>query len=203
MTNESRRVQIQAVVVGARTGLSNKLGDIRWFLLLRGVFAIALGLFALLWPDVNLAILVLAVGAYCIADGAVGLVSALRQPELREQFVQALVALGIGAVLVFWPGATLRTLLVLLGAAALIAGVGQILTGRRLPVDDPERSAIMKIGYAAAVVGVVLALWPGSGIAVISWVIGVAAILIGCLLVYLGSRFRHLRTRLDIMGKGQ
>jgi len=203
MTNEVRREQIQAVVAGARTGVSNKLGDIRWFLLLRGVFAIALGLFALLWPDVNLATLVLAVGVYCIADGAAGLVSALRQPELREQFAHALVVLGIGAVLVFWPGATLRTLLVLLGVAALIAGIGQILTGRRLPVDDPERSAIMNIGVAAVVVGLVLALWPGSGIAVISWVIGIAAILIGCLLIYLGSRFKHLRTRLDTMDNDQ
>ena len=75
MTNEVRREQIQAVVAGARTGVSNKLGDIRWFLLLRGVFAIALGLFSLLCPDVNLATLVLAVGVYCIADGAAGLQS--------------------------------------------------------------------------------------------------------------------------------
>ena len=66
----------------------------------------------------------------------------------------------------------------LLGAAAVIAGIGQILTARRLPADDPERGAMMTIGIAAAVVGLVLAFWPGSGVAVISWVIGIAAILI-------------------------
>jgi uncharacterized membrane protein HdeD (DUF308 family) len=197
MTNEPRREQIQKLAAGARSGVSNKLGDLRWFLLLRGGFAVALGIFALFWPDVNLGTLVLAVGVYCIADGATGLVSALRHPELREQFVHALVVLAIGGVLVFWPGATLRTLLVLLGAAALIAGISQILTARRLPTDDPERSATMRIGVAAAVVGLVLAVWPGSGVAVISWVIGIAAILIGSLLIYLGSRFKHLKSRLD------
>jgi uncharacterized membrane protein HdeD (DUF308 family) len=197
---ELRKEQVQAVAAGARMGVSNKLGDIRWFLLLRGVFAIALGLFAIFWPDLNLAMLALAVGVYCVADGAVGLISALRQPDLREQFAHGLVVLAIGAVLVFGPGATLRTLLILLGLAALIAGTGQILTARRLPVDDPERSTIMGIGAAATVVGLVLVLWPGSGIALISWVIGIAAILIGCLLIYLGSLFKRLKTRLDTAG---
>lgn len=49
-------------------------------------------------------------------------------------------------------------------------------------------------------VGLVLAFWPGSGIAVISWVIGIAAILIGAFLIYLGSRFNRLETRLDTPG---
>jgi uncharacterized membrane protein HdeD (DUF308 family) len=58
----------------------------------------------------------------------------------------------------------------------------------------------MTIGIAAAVIGVVLAFWPGSGIAVISWVIGIAAILIGAFLIYLGSRFKHLEGRVDTLG---
>lgn len=51
-----------------------------------------------------------AVGIYCLVDGAAGLVGALRHPELREYLAQALIVLGIGAVLVFWPETTVRTL---------------------------------------------------------------------------------------------
>jgi len=40
-----------------------------WSFLLRGVFATALGLFALLWPELSASVLALAVGFYCIADG--------------------------------------------------------------------------------------------------------------------------------------
>jgi uncharacterized membrane protein HdeD (DUF308 family) len=193
---EIRRERVQAVVTGVRTGVSDKLASIWWSFLLRGIFAIALGIFAIFWPGMSLGILVFAVGLYCVADGAAGLVGGLRHPELRENIVQALIMLGIGAVLVFWPATTLRTLLVVLGAAALIVGISQILTARRLPTDKPERSAIMAIGAAAAVVGLALALWPGSGVAVISWVIGIAVILIGALLIYLGSRFKRLETRI-------
>ncbi len=201
--NEIRRERFRTVAIGLRAGVSNKLGSIWWAFLLRGVFAIALGIFALFWPSQSLSVLVFAVGLYCVADGATGLVGALRFPELREHLVQALVVLGIGTVLVFWPAATLRTLLVLLGAAALIVGIGQILTARRLPTDDPERGAIMTIGITAVLVGLVLAFWPGSGIAVISWVIGIAVILIGALLIYLGSRFKRLETRIGTLGDGE
>ena len=201
--NEIRRERFRTVAIGLRAGVSNKLGSLWWAFLLRGVFAIALGIFALFWPSQSLSVLVFAVGLYCVADGATGLVGALRFPELREHLVQALLVLGIGTVLVFWPAATLRTLLVLLGAAALIAGIGQILTARRLPTDDPERGAIMTIGITAALVGLVLAFWPGSGIAVISWVIGIAVILIGALLIYLGSRFKRLETRIGTRGDGE
>ena len=179
MTDEHdiRRERIRAAAIDVRTGVSQKLGSVWWSFLLRGLFAIALGIFAVFWPGLSLSVLVLAVGIYCIADGAAGLIGALRHPELREYLAQALIVLGIGAVLVFWPGASLRTLLVLLGAAALIVGIGQILTARRLPADDPERSAMMTIGIAAAVVG--------------------------AFLIYLGSRFKRLDARLTMHGTGR
>jgi uncharacterized membrane protein HdeD (DUF308 family) len=132
-----------------------------------------------------------------IADGLTGLIAAIRYPELREQLAQALIVVVLGVVLFLWPGVTLRLLLVLLGAAALLAGVGQVLTALRLPADDPERGIILMIGSTAALVGLAVAVWPGGGIAVISWVIGIAAILLGALLLSVGSRFRRLATRLD------
>jgi len=94
--NERRGERVQTVAAGVRAGVSSKLGSIWWSFLLRGIFAIALGIFALFWPALSLSILVLAVGLYCVADGVAGLVGALRYPDLRENLVQALVVLGIG-----------------------------------------------------------------------------------------------------------
>jgi uncharacterized membrane protein HdeD (DUF308 family) len=197
MTNNARHAKARAAAAAVRTGVSDKLGSLWWSFLLRGALAIALGLFALFWPSQNLDVLVFAVGLYCVADGLTGLAAAIRYPELREQLVQALVVVGLGAVLLLWPGATLRLLLVLLGAAALLAGAGQVLTALRLPADDPERGMILIIGSAAALVGLAVAIWPGGGVAVISWVIGIAAILLGALLIFVGSRFKRLGGRLD------
>jgi len=195
MENQGKSEHLQKVAGRLKTGVQNKLADIWWFLVVRGALAVALGAFALFWPDKNLNLLIMAVGLYCLADGAVGLISAVRQPEFRENLVQALILLAVGAILLWWPGATLRTLLVLLGAAILFMGFGQVLVARRLPTGDTDRATTMNMGIAAIVIGVVLALWPGSGVAVISWVIGIAALLIGALLIFLGTRFRKLRNR--------
>ncbi len=198
--NENARRQLGAAAAGLKGGLAGKLGDFWWFLLLRGIFAILLGVFALFWPDQNLRVLVLAVGIYCLADGVVGVVGALRDSQLREYLFQAVLVLVIGAVLVMWPGATLRTLLTLLGAAVFVAGCGQFLTARRMGADDPEKGSASRVGLVVAVIGLVLAFWPGSGIAIISWVIGIAALLLGALLVFLATRFRRLRARVEGMG---
>jgi uncharacterized membrane protein HdeD (DUF308 family) len=197
MNNDAGQERARAAAAAIRTDVSDKLGGLWWSFLLRGAFAIALGLFALFWPSASLGIFVVAVGLYCIADGLTGLIAAIRYPELREQLVQAVIVVGLGVVLLLWPGATLRVLLVLLGAAALLAGAGQILTALRLPADDPERGTILIIGSATALVGLAVAVWPAGGIAVISWVIGIAAILLGALLISIGSRFKRLGARLD------
>jgi uncharacterized membrane protein HdeD (DUF308 family) len=42
------------------------------------------------------------------------------------------------------------------------------------------------------VVGAVLILWPGSGVVTISWLIGLAALLLGGLMVYLALRLKRL-----------
>ena len=72
MHEQARQVRVQV----AATGVSGKLGSIWWSFLLRGLFAIALGLFALFWPALSLSVLVIAVGIYCLVDGAAGLVGA-------------------------------------------------------------------------------------------------------------------------------
>ncbi|WP_167854712.1 HdeD family acid-resistance protein [Mangrovimicrobium sediminis] len=196
MDNKNRRQQLEETAAEVKAGLAGKLGDIWWFLMLRGVLAVLLGIFALFWPDQNLRVIIVAAGIYCLADGVTALIGALYHSTLREQLAQAILVIAIGAVLVFWPGATLRTLLMTLGAAVFIVGLGQIMTSRKLPADDPAKETTRRIGLGAAAVGLVLAFWPGSGAAVISWIIGLAALLVGALLLFLGSRFKRLRRKM-------
>jgi uncharacterized membrane protein HdeD (DUF308 family) len=195
--NEHQPDRAEALMAGLRTGVSNKLGDLWWSLLVRGILAAALGIFALFWPTLSLSLLVLAVGIYCVADGIAGLIAALRASEPREYLLQALMSLAIGAVLIFWPGASVRTLLVVFGLWVILMGISQITAARRLTATDPDRGMIMTVGLVATVAGVVLMFWPGSGIVVISWVIALVALLVGVLLIYLASRFRRLGKRIE------
>jgi len=195
MVNHDAQEPLKAMAINARSGVHEKLADLWWFFVLRGVFALTLGVFALFWPNTNASLLLMAVGLYCIADAVITLFSALRQPAFREHFLQAFIVMAVGIVLVAWPDATLRSLLMLLGAAVVLLGISQVMAARRLPNGDIDRRSAMKIAIATVLVGTILVMWPGSGTVVISWVIGIGALLIGALLIFLGSRFRKLSNR--------
>ena len=101
--DQDGRVQVEVITArGHRVG-GDGPGSVWWFFLLRGVFAAALGLFALLWPALSASVLALAVGFCCIADGTAGLIAALRASARGRSLLQPVVSLAIGAVLTFWP----------------------------------------------------------------------------------------------------
>ena len=164
------------------------LKNLWWYLILRGVFALALGAFALFWPSLSISVLVTVVGFFCLVDGGFGLAFALRDSKLREYLAVALITLIIGAVLVIWSTAAVKFVLVLFGAWLVFVGGGQIISGRRLTEGDPNRGLQMVLGSVAAVVGLVLIVWPGSGIVVVSWGIAAAAIVQGVQSIYLATR---------------
>ena len=164
------------------------LKNLWWYLILRGVFALALGAFALFWPSLSIGVLVTVVGIFCLIDGGIGLAFSLRDSEFREYLAVALITLIIGAVLVIWSTAAVKFVLILFGAWLVFVGGGQIISGRRLAEGDPNRGLLMIFGSVAAVVGLVLIVWPGSGIVVVSWGIAAAAIVQGVQSIYMATR---------------
>ena len=184
-----------ALAVGGR------LGDLWWAFMLRGVLAAALGLWALIWPSVSLAILIWLVGLYCLADGMAGLFGAWRAAERGPNLLQALIGIAVGAVLLFWPGGSIRTLLVLFGIWALFTGISQIVAARRADLTDDERRTMTTIGGIAAALGLILIVWPGTGVVAISWVIAIAALLVAALLIFLALRLKRLQARLETLAR--
>ena len=64
-------------------------------------------------------------------DGAADLSGRFRERELRPYLALVLLSVAVGAILLFWPGMTVRWLLVLLGLFVL--GLGASLWRSRLP----------------------------------------------------------------------
>jgi uncharacterized membrane protein HdeD (DUF308 family) len=191
------------VLAGARDRVSDRLGDLWWAFMARGVLAVALGLCALIWPSASLVILMRLVGLYCLLDGGAALIAAMRTSDRSAHIQQAILGLVVGALLLFWPEGSVRTLLVIFGIWALLTGVSQIWAARQQEVEGGERSAMTTIGWAAAVVGLILIVWPGTGVVAISWVIAIAALLLAALLIFLALRLKRLQTRVDALAQGR
>ncbi len=195
MTNNGDSTQTGAAPVRVR--VRARLRDLSWALLARGVLAVVLGVAALLWPKATVALLIRLVGVYVLFDGAVTLLGAFRARELGVYLAPGLVSVVIGLVLLLWPDATGRLMLVIVGLWALIQGGMLFWAARGSDVDDPERGSAMTIGALTAVVGLVLAIWPGTGVVAISWVIGIAVLVIGSLLIYLSRRLKNVQQRVE------
>lgn len=191
-----RDERVRAVGLELRGQVSGKLGDVWWAFMLRGVFAGTLGIFVLFWPTASFTVLTRVVGLYCLADGLSGLLGASRVNR-GPYLPQVVASLLVGGVLLFWPGTSVRTLLMVFGAWALFTGVSQIVAARRANVDDTGRGLMTSIGGTVAVIGLVLLIWPGSGVVAISWFIAFAALLFAALLIFLALRLKRLQERID------
>jgi uncharacterized membrane protein HdeD (DUF308 family) len=167
--------------------------DVWRYLLLRGVFALALGAFALFWPSLSLDVLVTVVGIFCLLDGIIGLIFALRNPAFRVYLASSIVALVIGAVLVIWSVGAVKFVLMLFGAWLVFVGGSQVAASRSLAEQDANRGALMALGVVAAILGLVLIVWPGTGVVVVSWGIAAAAIFQGVQSIYLAMHLRRIQ----------
>ena len=194
----SNSEQLRAAAAGLQNRVSGKMSGIWWVFLLRGLL---LGVSALIWPRLTLALLIRLVGLYAVLDGAAGIVSGFRSRELQSYLVPALASLAVGAILIFWPGVSVKGLLIILGFWAVLQGANLFLAGRGAENDDPNRALLTTTGTVLAVVGLVLIIWPGVGAITISWLVAALAFLIGALLVFLALRLRRVKLRVDSLGK--
>lgn len=174
-----------------------RTGQIWWVFVVRGLLAAALGIFAIIWSTLILEILVLLVGACLIADGVMSVVIAIRRAAAAGRMLQPLISVLVGLLLVLWPGESARTLIVVMGAAALFIGISYVVTARRFGVDAMDRQLMTGAGIVAAVLGVILIVWPGAAAVVFSWMIAAAALLMAAVLIVLGVRFRQLRVEVN------
>jgi uncharacterized membrane protein HdeD (DUF308 family) len=198
MPSDNERLQTTAA--GLKSRVSGKMGNVWWAFMLRGLLALGLGVSALIWPKLTLALLVRLIGVYAILDGVAGFISGIRARNLQSYLVPAIVSLAVGAVLLFWPGFTVKWLLIILGIWALLHGANLFLAGRSAEESDPNRGLLLTIGTVMAVIGLVLIVWPGAGAVTISWLVAALAFMVGAMLVFLALRLRQVKLRVGKLG---
>ncbi len=180
-------------VASVKGRIETKLGDIWWAIMLRGLLAIALGLCAFLWPQRTIGILVKLLGAYFMTDGVIGAVGAYRSSEKAAPLMQTVVSLALGFALLVWTGVTAKIFLVLVGIWLILQGVGLYLSSRNVEPNESERGLMQGIGIVTALIGLVFVFWTDTGEVAIAWLVGIAAVVLGGLLVYLSSRIKRLQ----------
>jgi uncharacterized membrane protein HdeD (DUF308 family) len=186
---------LRAAASKARSGLSDKLGDIWGALMWKAAFIGIFGVCALVWPTASFNLLVVAVAVLLILDGIVGLFSTLRAGEHEAFLGQSILSLVVGGILLFWPDVTTRILLRVIGVWALLHGALLIWSLRALEGGSSYRDTQRTVGIILAIVGAVMLFWPNVGVVTFSWVLGIAALVIAAVLIWLARRMKALKER--------
>lgn len=199
-TEGPQREHLQTAASKMASRVEKGVEHFRRSLLIKALLLGVLGLCALFWPGASMSILVRLVGAFCVVDGLCGLVNVFRADDIQSYVMEAVISLLIGGILLLWPDVTSSMVLMLFGAWVLYTGVRNILYSRQLEESDPQRSSIKTIGIAATVIGIILLVWPSAGVTTIAWVIGIAALVIAGLLVFVASRLQRVQVRVEKIG---
>ena len=197
----SREEKVREVAAAVQHGVSTKLHTIWWAFLLRGLLALGLAACALFWPERTMGLLIKLLGAYFIIDGVAGAVGAFRTKGKGSIPIQAVVSLAAGLTLLFWTDVSAKLFLILIGVWALLQGAGMFLSSRSMDAHDENRGALAIIGAVVAMIGIVFIFWPDKGVVAVSWLIGLGSILVGGLLIFLATRLRRAKQRIDATGK--
>jgi uncharacterized membrane protein HdeD (DUF308 family) len=187
--------RIRAAASQARSGLTDRLGHVRRALLIKAILIAIAGVCVIAWPQASAQYLLWAIAALLVFDGIAGVLSLFNAGERGAYFIQGLISLAVGAVLFLWPGATIRTLVLVFGAWAILNGIALLWTLKDLDQDEALRQVQKVTGIVLTLVGVVLVFWPGIAAVTLSWLVGIAALLIAAVLFWLSQRMEKLQDR--------
>jgi len=174
------------------TGMLNPLSRHWWAFLARGLCAVAFGVLTWVWPDMTVRVVMVAFGAFALANGILSISKAVdswAEKDDRWVFVlEGILGIGIAIISLFAPRVTAVALLFYIAAWTLAMGILEIVIAIRLRKEIEGEFWLFLAGLVSVIFAVLLMLFPGRGILGFVWVLASWAIVFGILLIILALR---------------
>ena len=112
-------------------------------------------------------------------------------PATAGVILRALINLGFGLALVFWPGISVGVLVWLIGLDFVIAGaIGLLVRGQMAP---EFKSAITSRSIVTILFGIAIMVWPSATVSVVAFLVGALLVLIGLIFLWSGYQISKVR----------
>ena len=166
-----------------------------WLVLVRGIFAVILGLYALFSPGSTVIALIIIFGFYAIFDGISAIVMAIgsrgKQRLWGWLIVEGVISVIAGIFALVLPGLSALALGFIIGFWALFLGISQIVESIML------RRSLGSVWLWLLITGVIVLIWgifvlasPAVGLLTVLWVLGTFAILFGIFKIVMSFKIR-------------
>jgi uncharacterized membrane protein HdeD (DUF308 family) len=165
-----------------------------WVFVLRGIVAILFGVFAFTRPGMTLELLVYLFAFWALFDGVFALIASIGVAGAREPWwplvLTGLLGIAAGLVTLRWPQITAAALYFIIAYWAIFQGVLEVVAAIRLRDLIPGEGWFIAGGLASIAFGVLLFMYPASGLLAVIWLIGLYAVIFGIALLMLGFRLK-------------
>jgi len=165
-----------------------------WIFLLRGIFALVLGILAIVWPGATFTTLVVFFGAYLFIAGTFAVIGAIAARRTSENWgvflLSGIVGIILGILTIINPFATGAALIYLVAFWAVVAGLFEIIIAIRLRKVITGEGWYIAGGLLTIFFGILLLSNPVAAAVTLTWIFGFYAIITGVMLISLSFRLR-------------
>lgn len=169
-------------------------------LALVGLLGIAIGVVAIVWPGVSIAVVVaiFAVAAFVgAANQAMRAFSSATAGPVAGHLLLALVDVAAGVGAIAWPGITAYALTIWIGAWAIVTGIGEFAMAFGSHETAGDRALFGFGGLLSVALGAVLFARPDVGAVSLATVFGLFSLAYGIWAVVLAARAHQAVSQLD------
>ena len=167
-----------------------------WLFLIRGLFGLALGVCALVFPGATLAVAVLLIGAYLIVDGVIACAKAIQIMRSDAHWwvllLEGILGIAVGLAIFMWPALSVLSLAYLVGYWAILSGIASIVAALRLRSHIPNEWLYLFFGVVSVIFGLFVLFAPAAGLVYIVLSICIYGFVIGITMIALAVRLRSL-----------
>lgn len=164
-----------------------------WSLALRGIAAVLFGLAIFIWPGITIEALIILFGAFAFLGGVFSIFAAIKTNGGWILVLQGILGILIGLAALFIPLLLIDILIMIIAAWAVVVGGLELVMALRLAHIGPGRWLLILNGLLSVLFGILLMIWPGTGVMVMLWLIGAYAIIDGVLLFGLAFHLHGLQ----------
>lgn len=166
-----------------------------WIFLLRGIFALILGVLAIIWPGATFTTLIVFLGGYLFVAGLFALIGAIAARKTTENWgiflLSGLIGIILGFLTLYNPFATGAALVFLVGFWAMLAGIFEIIIAIRLRALITGEGWYIAGGTISILFGILLLSNPEAAALTLTWLFGFYAVISGIMLISLSLRLKR------------
>jgi uncharacterized membrane protein HdeD (DUF308 family) len=149
-----------------------------------GILSVILGIMVLVWPKATLLIVAIMFGLQLIVAGAVRLSVTRDLPSDPGWLKPVSIGLGVlsiiaGIICLFRPGTSLAVIAIFIAIGWIAEGIAALVQGFGSDRTTGIRVFLIVSGVVSILGGLVVAIFPGSSLVVLTRIAGIALIVIG------------------------